>query len=106
MLALLLLKKKIIMFYLGFEAQIESSKALADDALSKLPIISGIIGKAVANNDKTQAILDQLGDYGDTLATLNKLNTSVAKVEVWEMGTVHLILHLSLNGLNDKMQVL
>lgn len=55
---------------------------MADDALSKLPIISDIIGKAVVNNDKTQAILDQLGDYDDTLATLNKLNMTLANVEV------------------------
>ncbi|XP_053089765.1 laminin subunit gamma-2 [Pangasianodon hypophthalmus] len=65
----------------GFETQINSSKALADDALSKLPIISSIIGKAVVNNDKTQAILDQLGDYSDAQAILNKLNISLAKVE-------------------------
>ncbi|XP_060786974.1 laminin subunit gamma-2 [Neoarius graeffei] len=65
----------------GFEAQINKSKSLADDALSKLPIISDIIGKAVVNNDKTQAILDQLGDYDDTLATLNKLNMTLANVE-------------------------
>ncbi|XP_017326854.2 laminin subunit gamma-2 [Ictalurus punctatus] len=65
----------------GFEAQLNSSKALADDALSKLPIISGIIGKAMVNNDKTQAILDQLGDFSDALGTLDKLNISLAKVE-------------------------
>lgn len=55
---------------------------MADDALSKLPIISGIIGKAMVNNDKTQAILDQLGDFSDALGTLDKLNISLAKVEV------------------------
>ncbi|KAG7329883.1 hypothetical protein KOW79_006105 [Hemibagrus wyckioides] len=65
----------------GFEAQIDSSKALADEALSRLPIISGIIGKAVANNDKTQAILDQMGDYSDVMATLSKINDSLDNVE-------------------------
>ncbi|KAI5103910.1 laminin subunit gamma-2 [Silurus meridionalis] len=65
----------------GFETQINSNKALADDALSKLPIISGIIGKAVINNDKTQAVLDQMGDYSDALAKLNQLNTSLANIE-------------------------
>ncbi|KAK2860991.1 hypothetical protein Q7C36_005157 [Tachysurus vachellii] len=65
----------------GFEAQIDSSKALADEALSRLPIISGIIGKAVTNNDKTQDILDQMGGYSDSLATLNKLNISLDNLE-------------------------
>ncbi|TSO57285.1 Laminin subunit gamma-2 [Bagarius yarrelli] len=65
----------------GFETQIINSKALADDALSRLPIISGIIGKAVVNNHKTQAILDQMGDYSDTFATLNKLNSSLDNLE-------------------------
>lgn len=73
------------MFCLGFEVQINSSKALADEALSKLPIISRMIGKAAANNDATQAILDQLGDYNDAQATLTKLSTSLAKVEVGQM---------------------
>lgn len=44
----------------------------------------------MANNDKTQAILDQLGDYSDVQATLNKLNNSLAKVEVRDMDVLHL----------------
>lgn len=65
---------------------------MADDALSKLPIISGIIGKAMVNNNKTQAILDQLGDFSDALGTLDKLNISLAKVEVqYEKYTLQLI---------------
>lgn len=75
----------VFIFCIGFEAQIDSSKALADEALSRLPIISGIIGKAVANNDKTQAILDQMGDYSDVMATFNKINDSLDNVEVCEM---------------------
>ncbi|KAF5900958.1 laminin subunit gamma-2-like, partial [Clarias magur] len=62
----------------GFETQIDNSKALADDALSKLPIISEIIKTAVVNNDKTQGILDQMGDYSDAF---NNLNLSLAKLE-------------------------
>lgn len=88
-------KKEIFVFCLGFEAQINSSKALADEYLTKLPAISGIIAKAVDNNDNTQGILDQLGDFSDTVAMLNKLNTSLGKVEVRECY-IHLNVQLRL----------
>lgn len=94
--------KKIFVFCLGFEAQINSSKASADDALMKLPAISGIIAKAVANNDKTQGILDQLGEFSDAVDMLNKLNNSLAKVKVRETGILHLNVRLSLSVIKGK----
>lgn len=65
----------------GFESQISNSQALANNALGKLPIINATIQKAVADNIKTQAVLDQLSDYNDVLDTLFKLNSSIARVE-------------------------
>ncbi|XP_066537754.1 laminin subunit gamma-2 [Hoplias malabaricus] len=65
----------------GFEGQIDSSKTLADEALSKLPIISATIQQALANNEKTQDILSDQSNFKDALDTLDKLNSTLSKVE-------------------------
>lgn len=67
---------------LGFEDQINTGKALANDAFNKLPIIGATIRTAVAANNKTEAILGQLGDFNDALKTIDKVNNSLAKIEV------------------------
>ncbi|XP_017541872.1 laminin subunit gamma-2 [Pygocentrus nattereri] len=65
----------------GFEGKISSSKALADEALSKLPFISGTIQQAVASNAETQAVLGDLGNYKDALDSLDKLNNTLTRIE-------------------------
>lgn len=65
----------------GFEGQLNSNKAAADEALSKLPIINSTIQQAVANNNKTRAVLDDLSNFSDALDSIEKLNNTLNRIE-------------------------
>ncbi|XP_074544216.1 laminin subunit gamma-2 [Halichoeres trimaculatus] len=66
----------------GFDQQIDSSKALADAAIGRLPGISATIGQAVKNNGKTSNILGDVNNgYNSALGTVDKLQDMVNKLE-------------------------
>ncbi|XP_072544361.1 laminin subunit gamma-2 [Salminus brasiliensis] len=65
----------------GFEGQLNSGKALADEALGKLPIINNTIQQAKANNDKTRVVLGALSNFNDALGNIEKLNSTLNKIE-------------------------
>lgn len=65
----------------GFEGQLNSNKASADEALSKLPIINTTIQQAMANNDKTRAVLADMSDFRDAMDTIEKLNNTLNRIE-------------------------
>uniref|UniRef100_A0A8B9LSM9 Uncharacterized protein n=1 Tax=Astyanax mexicanus TaxID=7994 RepID=A0A8B9LSM9_ASTMX len=65
----------------GFEGQLNSNKASADEALSKLPLINSTIQQAAANNDKTQAVLADLNNFDEAVDTIEKLNNTLNRIE-------------------------
>ncbi|XP_049930403.1 laminin subunit gamma-2 [Epinephelus moara] len=66
----------------GFDQQIDSSKALADEAINRLPSISGTIQQAVSNNAKTQSVLEDVsGDYSDALGNVDQLENLLRGLE-------------------------
>ncbi|XP_071782542.2 laminin subunit gamma-2 [Centroberyx gerrardi] len=66
----------------GFDQQIDVSRALADDAIKKLPAINATIRQAVDNNGKTLSIMGAVGgDYNDALGTVNLLENVVSRLE-------------------------
>uniref|UniRef100_A0AAQ5XJP8 Laminin, gamma 2 n=1 Tax=Amphiprion ocellaris TaxID=80972 RepID=A0AAQ5XJP8_AMPOC len=67
----------------GFDRQIDSSKALADAAISRLPGINGTIQQAVRNNAETLSTLGDVSkDYNGALGAINMLDTLVKNLEV------------------------
>lgn len=76
-----------------FDEQIGDNKDLADAAIAKLPAINDTIQKAIADNTKTQDILDAMAPhYRDAQDTINSLTSTATKLEVWR--TVLLSVHL------------
>lgn len=74
----------IHLVFIGFDGQINSNKKLADKAIGKLPGIEAIIQKAIADNTKTQDILDAMAvPYKDAQDTIDALKTSATQLEVW-----------------------
>ncbi|XP_051554697.1 laminin subunit gamma-2-like [Myxocyprinus asiaticus] len=66
----------------GFDDQVNSNKDLADDAIRKLPAINTTIQKAIADNTKTQDILDAMsGHYRDAQGTIDDLTNTATKLE-------------------------
>ncbi|XP_054870473.1 laminin subunit gamma-2 [Amphiprion ocellaris] len=66
----------------GFDRQIDSSKALADAAISRLPGINGTIQQAVRNNAETLSTLGDVSkDYNGALGAINMLDTLVKNLE-------------------------
>lgn len=77
-----------------FDEQIGDNKDLADAAIAKLPAINDTIQKAIADNTKTQDILDAMAPhYRDAQDTINSLTSTATKLEVWRpvLLSVHLI---------------
>ena len=67
----------------GFEKQIEANKALADEAISKLPAINANIQQAVGKNAQTQGVLDNVaGDYNQALDHAKKLGDALQGIKV------------------------
>ena len=67
----------------GFDDQISKNKALADEAIKKLPSINATIQQAVGNNSETLFIIGSVsGDYDDALGTVNNLEAVVSQLEV------------------------
>lgn len=76
-----------------FDEQIGDNKDLADAAIAKLPAINDTIQKAIADNTKTQDILDVMAPhYRDAQDTINSLTSTATKLEVWQpvILSVHL----------------
>ncbi|KAJ8390414.1 hypothetical protein AAFF_G00108080 [Aldrovandia affinis] len=66
----------------GFEDQINTNKAAADEAIEKLPAINATIQNAIGKNSQTQRILDNVdGDYNKALETISQLGDAVAQIE-------------------------
>ncbi|XP_051556042.1 laminin subunit gamma-2-like [Myxocyprinus asiaticus] len=66
----------------GFDDQVNSNKDLADAAIRKLPTINATIQKSIADNIKTQDILDAMsGHYRDALDTIDALTNTAPKLE-------------------------
>ncbi|XP_044075483.1 laminin subunit gamma-2 [Siniperca chuatsi] len=66
----------------GFDQQIDSSKALADAAIKRLPGINAIIQQAVGDNAETLSVLgDVSDDYSNALASINQLENLVTSLE-------------------------
>lgn len=78
-----------ILFYIGFDDQINNNKKLADKAISKLPGIEATIQKAITDNTKTQDILDALAvPYKDAQDTIDALKDTATQLEVWSSLTL------------------
>lgn len=68
----------------GFDDQIGANKDLADAAIAKLPAINATIQKAIADNTKTQDILDAMSvPYRDAQNTIDILTNTATNLEVW-----------------------
>lgn len=68
----------------GFDDQIVANKDLADAAIAKLPAINATIQKAIADNTKTQDILDAMSvPYRDAQDTVDTLTNTATNLEVW-----------------------
>ncbi|XP_062337108.1 laminin subunit gamma-2 isoform X1 [Osmerus eperlanus] len=66
----------------GFDDQISKNKALADEAIKKLPSINATIQQAVGNNSETLFIIGSVsGDYDDAQGTVNNLEAVVSQLE-------------------------
>ncbi|XP_063074979.1 laminin subunit gamma-2 [Engraulis encrasicolus] len=66
----------------GFDDKIDANKRLAEEAIAKLPDISGTIRDAVGTNSKTVSTLDNVNiTYNGALATFSKLEDLVTKLE-------------------------
>ncbi|KAL1280547.1 hypothetical protein QQF64_015147 [Cirrhinus molitorella] len=66
----------------GFDDQISGNKDLADAAIRKLPAINATIQKAIADNIKTQDILDAMSPhYRDAQDTIDTLTNTATKLE-------------------------
>lgn len=66
----------------GFDQQIDSSRALADSAIKRLPGINATIQQAVRNNGETLSILgDAANGYNIALGTINMLENQVNDLE-------------------------
>uniref|UniRef100_A0A674BNH1 Laminin subunit gamma 1 n=1 Tax=Salmo trutta TaxID=8032 RepID=A0A674BNH1_SALTR len=58
----------------GFDGQISKNKALADEAIKRLPGINATIQQAVGNNSETLFIIGSVSDdYNDALGTFSRL---------------------------------
>lgn len=67
----------------GFDEQFDENKALADEAIKRLPGIKATIQQAVGSNSQAQLILAGVsGDYNGALGTVGKLETVVSHLEV------------------------
>uniref|UniRef100_A0A8C1ALP8 Laminin subunit gamma 1 n=1 Tax=Cyprinus carpio carpio TaxID=630221 RepID=A0A8C1ALP8_CYPCA len=65
-----------------FDDQISGNKKLADAAIKKLPDINATIQKAIADNIKTQDILDAMSPhYRDAQDTIDTLTSTATKLE-------------------------
>ncbi|XDV27541.1 hypothetical protein PO909_031046 [Leuciscus waleckii] len=65
-----------------FDEQFGDNKDLADAAIAKLPAINDTIQKAIADNTKTQDILDAMAPhYRDAQDTINSLTSTATKLE-------------------------
>ncbi|KAG1934783.1 laminin subunit gamma-2 [Pimephales promelas] len=65
-----------------FDDQIGGNKDLADAAIAKLPAINYTIQKAIADNTKTQDILDAMAPhYRDAQDTIDSLTSTATKLE-------------------------
>ncbi|XP_038125963.1 laminin subunit gamma-2 [Cyprinodon tularosa] len=59
----------------GFDQQISDSKALANEAIARLPSINTTIQEAVRKNDETQSDLDKAsGDYDKAVGNIDTLD--------------------------------
>ncbi|XP_010751927.2 laminin subunit gamma-2 [Larimichthys crocea] len=66
----------------GFDQQIDSNKALADDAIKRLPGINATIQQAVSSNAETLSVLGDVSDgYNSALGTINVLENVVNNLE-------------------------
>lgn len=66
----------------GFDDKISKNKALADDAISKLPAIKATIQDAVDTNAKTTSVLDSVDKpYNGALVTVSLLEDIVTRLE-------------------------
>uniref|UniRef100_A0A8C1ZXJ0 Laminin, gamma 2 n=1 Tax=Cyprinus carpio TaxID=7962 RepID=A0A8C1ZXJ0_CYPCA len=66
----------------GFDDQISGNKDLADAAIRKLPAINATIQKAIADNVKTQDILDAMSpQYRDAQDTIDTLKSTATKLQ-------------------------
>ncbi|XP_029381415.1 laminin subunit gamma-2 isoform X1 [Echeneis naucrates] len=66
----------------GFDQQIDSSKALADAAIRRLPGINGTIQQANGKNVRTLSVLNDVSDdYNNALGGINVLDGLVNKLE-------------------------
>uniref|UniRef100_A0A3B3B8P7 Laminin IV type A domain-containing protein n=2 Tax=Oryzias melastigma TaxID=30732 RepID=A0A3B3B8P7_ORYME len=62
-----------------FEQQVDGSKTLADDAISRLPGINGTIQRAAGNNARTQSVLANVSaDHSEALAAINALKDQLS----------------------------
>lgn len=78
----------LLCVYSGFDDQISGNKDLADAAIRKLPAINATMQKAIADNIKTQDILDAMSThYRDAQDTINTLTSTATKLEVWRPVT-------------------
>lgn len=67
----------------GFNHQINSSRAQTDAAIRRLPIINATIQQAVSNNAETQSVLKDISvDYDKALGSINMLQNLVSSLEV------------------------
>lgn len=67
----------------GFDQQIDANKALADQAISRLPAINATIQQAVGKNVQTQGILNSVaGDYEQALNTVKELSGALQEFKV------------------------
>lgn len=67
----------------GFDQQIDDSRALADDATERLPVINATIQQAVQNNSETLSVLEDVSnDYDSALGTINQLEDVVNSLQV------------------------
>ncbi|CAB1326185.1 unnamed protein product [Coregonus sp. 'balchen'] len=66
----------------GFDGQISKNKALADEAIKRLPGINATIQQAVGDNSETLFIIGSVsGDYNDALGTVSSLEAVVSQLE-------------------------
>lgn len=67
----------------GFDQQISDSRALADGAIKRLPIINATIQEAVGKNDETQAALDKASkNYNTAMGTISMLDDVANSLQV------------------------
>lgn len=70
-------------FCADFEQQVDGSKTLADDAISRLPGINGTIQRAAGNNARTQSVLANVSaDHSEALAAINALKDQLSGLKV------------------------